>query len=208
MSAAPARLLAAAQRSTGGLGIIGITGPVGAGKSTLARAVSVCVLSTDDYLPDYDLVAYDQRDNPAHMDTDLLLENLAALRAGRSARVPVWSFQSHRREGYREVTPPVTLPEALSGAQPAAQSISAAAIVCEGIHALYSPIAAVLDVSVYVDAPSTVRWARWEHLERTGVRGWGVERARVFFDQVAEPAFAARAQAYRAAAHFVVINDG
>lgn len=191
MSEAPARLLAAAasKAAPGCAAVIGVTGPVGAGKSTLARALSVCVLSTDDYLPDYDAIPYHERDLPERMDTALLLENLAALREGRATRVPVWSFQSHKREGYREVAP-------------------AATVVCEGIHALFGPIAPAHDVRVYVNAAPAVRWRRWEHLEVTGVRGWGVERARSFFNDVAEPTFAARSAAYRAAAHFIVANEG
>ncbi len=190
MAAAPARLIAASLAcAQPGLGtVIAVTGPVGAGKSTLARAVSGCVLSTDDYLPDYETIPYHERDLPERMDVTLLLENLQDLRCGRSARVPVWSFQSHRREGYREVAPAPT-------------------IVCEGIHALFAPLARSADVRVFVEAAAGARWQRWERLEASGERGWGVERARAFFHEVAEPTFAARADGYRAAAHFLVSND-
>ena len=70
------------------------------------------------------------------------------------------------------------------------------------------PIAPAMHVRVYVDAPATVRWSRWENLERTGARGWGVAKARDFFDTVAEPTFTARAESYRALADFIVMNDG
>jgi hypothetical protein len=182
--------LAGSARGSGGVAgaVVGITGPVGAGKSTLAARLSGSVLSTDDYLPDYERVPYDERDDPRHVDWGLLIEHLAELRAGRGASVPVWSFQSHRREGARVVEP-------------------AGLIVLEGIHALHERVRAALDVRVYVEAPAGVRWSRWEHLEATGQRGWGVEVARAFFDGVAEPTFAARADAYRAAAHVVVRND-
>jgi hypothetical protein len=61
---------------------------------------------------------------------------------------------------------------------------------------------------VYVDAPAGERWRRWEHLERSGQRGWGVEVARRFFETVAEPTFHARAAEYRASADVIVSNDG
>ena len=51
-----------------------------------------------------------------------------------------------------------------------------------------------------------MRWSRWETLELTGQRGWGVDKARAYFDQVAEPTFAAAEDQYRACADIVVIN--
>lgn len=168
--------------------VIGITGPVGAGKSTLAARLSDAVISTDSYLPDYELVPEHERDLPERADHGLLLQHLAELRAGREARVPVWSFISHRREG--EV---VFAPRPL--------------IVVEGIHALHGPLAAAMDVRVFVDGTAAVRWARWDVLERSGVRGWGPEKAKVFFDSVAEPTFNRLAPAYRASAHMIVRND-
>lgn len=173
----------------GGVAVVGITGRVGSGKSALAGRLGAAILSTDDYLPDYQAVPYHERDEPHHLDWGRLLSDIAVLRSGRSARVPVWSFQSHRREGEREVS-------------------SGPVVVCEGIHALHQRVRGVLHVGVVVQAPADVRWARWEHLERTGERGWGVERARAFFEQVAEPTFAAREAEYRAAAHVIVDNSG
>lgn len=173
--------------------VVGITGPVGAGKSTLAARLSACILSTDDYLPDYEHIPEHERDDPRHMDAALLLSNLADLRSLRPARVPVWSFQSHRREGHRHVAPPVAAP---------------AVIVIEGIHALHHSVAHGLDVRVFVEAAPSVRWQRWEALGQSGARGWGVEKARAFFNNVAEPTFAQRADGYRTAADVVVLNDG
>lgn len=168
--------------------IIGITGPVGAGKSHLARQLSPCVISSDDYLPDYEAIPEAQRDLPELADYARLGEDLSILKRGQAREIPVWSFQSHRRESTRLVHPHDL-------------------IVCEGIHALYPTVIHSVDIKVYVEAPASVRWSRWEHLEIIGERGWGVEVARNFFHTVADPTFERFAPAYRAIADVVVVNE-
>lgn len=167
--------------------VVGVTGPVASGKSSLARLVSPCIVATDDYLPNYDETPETIRDLPESSDLPRLAADLAALRAGRAARVPVWSFHSHRREGERVIEPTPL-------------------IVCEGLHALHESLAAVIDVRVYVDAPREARWARALARERSGERGWPIEFFRHFFENVAEPTYHARAAAYRRSAHVVVEN--
>ena len=184
--AAPSEILAAAAAFSGRV-TIGITGPVGSGKSSLARRLSDCIVSTDDYLPDYDLVPFDSRDLPESADLAGLASHLHALKLEGGAEIPIWSFQTHRREGSRRVQ-------------------AGRIIVCEGIHALHETVTPHLDLRIFVDAPATVRWSRWEDLERSGQRGWGVEAAREFFDRVAEPTFARFAPGYRTTAHYIVDN--
>ena len=187
MAEAPGVILAHARGLRERGVVVAIGGPVGAGKSTLARALSACVLSTDDYLPDYERVPEAERDDPGHADIPRLLQDLALLRAGREARAPVWSYATHARSGEKVVTP-------------------APVIVVEGIHALFGPARLAADVGVFVDAPRGVRWERWEYLESTGQRGWGVAAARAFFDGVAEPTFDALRARYVEAAEFLVAN--
>ena len=167
--------------------VVGITGPVGAGKSFLARTLSPCVISSDDYLPDYEAIPEAQRDLPELADYGSLGDDLASLKQGKPRAIPVWSFQSHRRESQRVVHPHDL-------------------IVCEGIHSFYQSVIESIDIKVFVEAPATVRWSRWEHLEITGERGWGVEVARNFFHTVADPTFERFAPAYRGLADVVVVN--
>ncbi|HEX8875627.1 MAG TPA: hypothetical protein VF777_02695 [Phycisphaerales bacterium] len=174
-----------------GITVVAITGPVGSGKSHLAKLLSPCVLSTDDYLPDYDTLAYEDRDDPRFADHSRLITDLASLREGRVTRVPSWSFQTHSRIGERELAPPAA---------------SGGLIVVEGIHALHDALLDHIDFGIFVEAASDVRWQRWEHLEATGQRGWGVEVARQFFHGVAEPTFARYEETYRTRAHLIVTN--
>jgi uridine kinase len=167
--------------------VVAICGPVGAGKSTLAHAIGGGVVRTDDYLPDYALTPEHERDLPERSDVARMLHDLATLRRGAPALLPTWSFHTHRREGER-LAQPTPL------------------IVVEGIHALHEPVLSLVDVRVYVEAPANARWNRWEVLESTGQRGWGVERARAYFHGVAEPTFARFEAIYRAAAEFIVVN--
>lgn len=176
-----------------GVTVVAITGPVGSGKSHLAKLLSPCILSTDDYLPDYDAVAYEDRDDPRLADHPRLIADLTSLRAARITRVPTWSFQTHSRVGERDIAPPPP----------------GAPIVVEGIHALHDALLAHIDVAVFMEAAPAIRWQRWEHLESTGQRGWGVEIARQFFHGVAEPTFSRYEETYRARADLIVTNhDG
>lgn len=177
------------RRAEGAAVVVGITGPVGSGKTTLARRLGGTVVSTDHYLPDYEELPEHERDEPRHADLTLLARHLATLRSGEGVEMPEWCFQLHRRIGSRRVDP--------SGL-----------IVCEGIFALHDRVRAHLDLAVYVEAEAATRWARWERIEASGERGWGVERARTYFQEVADPTFARHADTYRRAADIVVVNEG
>ena len=168
--------------------MVGITGAVAAGKSTLARRLSACVVSTDHYLPDYDRTPEHMRDLPESSDLARLAQDLAELRAGRATSIPRWTFEAHARVGEQRVEP-------------------AEIVVVEGLHALHALPRVHVDVAVFVEAPQSTRWARAVERERAGDRPWPIEYLERFFHGVAEPTFAQHAEAYRGAAHFVVVND-
>ena len=177
----------AAASAIGPRAVVAVTGPVAAGKSTLARALGGCILSTDDYLPDYGRTPEQLRDLPESSDLDRLARDLAELRAGRASDVPRWSFDTHSRVGEARVEP-------------------AELIVVEGLHALHALPRAQVDVGVYVEASRDLRWARAAARERAGERPWPIEYLEHFFANVAEPTFARHAEEYRRVARFVVRN--
>lgn len=190
MSDAAAAIVAAA-RALGPRAVVGVTGPVAAGKSTLARALlgetRGLVVSTDHYLPDYERTPEHLRDLPESSDLARLARDLAELRAGRATEIPQWSFESHSRVGELRVEP-------------------AELIVVEGLHALHELARAHVDIAVYVEAPRDARWARAVAREQAGERPWPIEYLEHFFGNVAEPTFARNAERYRAAARFLVVN--
>jgi len=175
-------------RARGQRTVIGVTGAVAAGKSTLARTLSECVVSTDNYLPDYHATAEHLRDLPESSDLERLARDLAALRSGCGTNIPLWTFAEHRRIGEQRVE-------------------TADVVVVEGLHALHALPRQHIDIAVFVEASQPTRWQRAVSREQAGDRPWPIEYLEKFFHSVAEPTFALHADSYRRAAHFVVIND-
>ena len=172
--------------STRPIAVVGITGPMAAGKSTLAAALGGLVLATDRYLPDYDGLPEHAWDLPEASDLPRLAADVAALRDGRATHVPTWSFHTHARSG-----------EELLHPQPL--------VVVEGLHALHRRVRPHLDVAVFVDAPRTERWRRCVERERRGERGWSLEYVERFFGLVAEPTFDAHGRQAAEGADLLVL---
>ncbi|MEL6796766.1 MAG: AAA family ATPase [Planctomycetota bacterium] len=172
--------------------LIGITGPVGSGKTTLARllseAIGGAVVSTDRYLPDYEQIAPAERDRPEHSDLTRLAMDLAGLKSSGRASVPRWSFHEHRRIGEELIT-------------------AAGPVICEGIFALHASIRNAMNLRVFVEADAATRWQRWEAIERSGERSWGVDAARRHFETIADPTFEEFEDDYRRSADIVVQNN-
>lgn len=168
--------------------MIGISGGVASGKSTLAGYLDAPIIGTDRYLPNYNQLDRALWDHPDSSDLSRLAKDLASLRSGHATPVPVWSFFSHQREGEEFIHP-------------------APVIVLEGLHALHPLLREHVDLRVFVDAPSSVRWERCRAREATGVRGWDLEFVRNFFNEVAEPTFAKFGSSVRENADLLVRND-
>lgn len=142
---------------------MGIAGAVAVGKSTLAAGLaealaplSVEVITTDGFLrPNDELAAAGllmQKGFPATYDVDAMVRFLEELAAGRPAAAPVYSHATYDIvAGESRVVP------------------AADVVILEGVNALQPPVAAALDLRVYVDADEPV------------VRAWYVAR---FLEQV------------------------
>lgn len=135
--------------------LIAITGGSGSGKSTLAEAVAATLppgtatlMREDSYyrdaasLPGFDAATFDFDDVSAR-DHDLLIADLARLKAGKPVTAPVYSFLHHGREPDGEPIPVSQV------------------IIVEGTHVLSTPaLADLFDIRVFVDTPADIRFIR------------------------------------------------
>jgi uridine kinase len=134
---------------------LGVAGGTGSGKTTVAEAIlravgreRIAFLAQDSYYRDVDwggaeAIAAHNFDHPDAVDSELMVEHLRDLKAGRAIELPVYDFVRHRRTGrtVRIAPRPVVL--------------------VEGILLFAEPaVRAQLDFKVFVDTDSDVRLVR------------------------------------------------
>jgi uridine kinase len=132
--------------------VMGIAGGSGSGKSTVAQRVAesipqedVAIIEHDAYYRDRVDLSYDERcqlnfDHPEALETELLVEHLAALRRGEPVDIPIYDFKTHRRsEQSRRLRPtPV--------------------VIVEGILVFVEErLRSELDIKIYVDTDADIR---------------------------------------------------
>ena len=135
--------------------LIGIAGGTGSGKTLVAknifkelgsdRVVRVC---QDSYYRDLSHIDMAERithnfDHPDALDTDLLIEQMKALKSGRTVRQPVYDFVTHTRKSETIAVGPHRV------------------IVLEGILIFDDPgLRDLMDIKVYVDTDADIRLLR------------------------------------------------
>ena len=134
--------------------IIGIAGGTGSGKTTLTRKLKerfgpdVSVISHDNYYKRHDELTYDERcklnyDHPDAFDTDLMVEQLAALRRGETIACPVYDFTRHNRSNETLLVAPTSV------------------IIIEGILIFADKkLRDMMDIKIFVDTDADVRILR------------------------------------------------
>lgn len=134
--------------------IVGIAGGSGSGKTTVTEALmgrlgeGAVLLQQDWYYRDQSALTPEQRarlnyDHPDAQETDLLVEHLAALRAGHAVEAPQYDFATHTRRAETILIAPCPL------------------LVVEGINALADKgLRELCDLTVFVDAPADIRFIR------------------------------------------------
>ncbi len=135
--------------------IIGIAGGTGSGKTTIAKNIvqeyspgEVLRLDLDSYYRDLSDLSREERaainfDHPSSLEIELLVQHVDELCQGKAVQIPIYNFATHNRaKDTRKVEPHKV-------------------IIIEGIMALcYPELTAKLDVKLYVDTPSDIRFIR------------------------------------------------
>jgi uridine kinase len=139
--------------------VIGIAGGSGSGKTTVAQEIlqrvgpdRIAFLQHDSYYKDLSGLPPTQRaevnfDHPNSLETDLLIEHIAALRDGKSVDVPIYDFSTHSRTSKTFTVQPRRV------------------ILVEGILIFTeAALREMFDVKIFVDTDSDMRFIR--RLER------------------------------------------
>ena len=133
--------------------IIGITGGSGSGKSTVVKRIkerypNAVLIEMDNYynsatfVNNSNITAYNF-DHPDDFDMDLMMQNLASLKEGKSCMMPQYDFVHHtRKEEFVKVEP-------------------SSIIVIDGLMVFYDErVRKLLDLKLYVDTPADIRFIR------------------------------------------------
>jgi uridine kinase len=182
--------------------VLGIAGGSGSGKTTIAQkllssipAGSAVLIDHDAYYRDRSSLPREERerinyDHPDAIETELLVQHLALLRAGQAVGVPHYDFREHaRRADTRRVEP-------------------APVVVVEGILVLADErLRAHMDLKLFVDTDADIRLMR--RLQRDiEERGRSFAQVRAQYDSTVRPMHLAFVEPSKRFADLIVPEGG
>ncbi|MFI5385675.1 MAG: uridine kinase [Fimbriimonadales bacterium] len=177
--------------------LIGIAGGSGSGKTYLARYLQeelgkdlVRVLSMDQYFrsraPEDTYSVHEINfDHPAHIDIDLLIQDLASLRQGKSILAPDYDFRTQTQTPH------------------AIEIGTAPVIVVEGLFVLAQPVVDLFDLSIFLDVEPDQRLIGRilrDLQERGSTVEWAIDR----YQRFVRPSYQAFVEPTKQNAHVVV----
>ena len=134
--------------------VIGVAGGSGSGKTTLLKNIiqafgpAITVLSHDNYYKRHDEMTYEERcklnyDEPAALETDLMVRQLEQLKSGQEILCPVYDFTVHNRSDETMLIKPERV------------------IIVEGILIFENKaLRDLMDIKIFVDADADIRICR------------------------------------------------
>jgi len=135
--------------------IIGVAGGSGSGKTTVTRQIQTAVgveqiayLQHDSYYHDYSHKPWEDRvrvnyDHPNSLDTELLIQHLHTLRAGKPIETPIYDFATYSRRSETCTIPPARI------------------VLVEGILIFgEKELREMMDMRIFVDTDADLRFIR------------------------------------------------
>ena len=160
--------------------VIGIAGGSGSGKTTLVKNLmtqfgpQITVLSHDNYYKRHDELTLEERsqlnyDEPAALDTSLMVYQLDQLRHGKAIQCPVYDFTVHNRSDETLTVQPEQV------------------IIVEGILIFENKeLRDLMDIKIFVDADADIRICR--RMKRdVNKRGRSLESVITQYQQTVKP---------------------
>lgn len=181
--------------------VLGIAGGSGSGKTTLMNNIvahfqeDITVLSHDSYYRRHDDMSYEQRcqlnyDEPAALETDLMVQHLDLLRRGQAIDCPVYDFTVHNRaDQVVRVTP-------------------SRIIIVEGILIFENEaLRDLMDIRIFVDTDADIRLCRRVKRD-VNKRGRSLESVLQQYQETVKPMYEKYVEPSKKYAHILVPEGG
>ena len=181
--------------------VIGIAGGTGSGKTTLMKNIvaqfggMVSVLSHDNYYKRRDDLSFEERckinyDEPAALDTSLMVYHLEQLRQGFAIDCPVYDFAQHNRSNETLRIEPNRV------------------IIVEGIMIFENePLRNLMDIKIFVDTDADIRLCR--RIKRdVNKRGRSLESVLTQYQTTVKPMHEKYVEPSKKYANIVVLEGG
>ena len=181
--------------------VIGIAGGSGSGKTTLMNNIverfkdNITVLSHDSYYRRHDDMTYEERcklnyDEPAALETDLMVRHLDQLRRGEAIDCPVYDFTVHNRSDETTRIEPRKV------------------IIVEGILIFENrELRDLMDIRIFVDTDADIRLCRRVKRD-VNKRGRTLESVLSQYQQTVKPMYEKYVEPSKRYAHILVPEGG
>ena len=181
--------------------VIGIAGGSGSGKTTLMNNIvsrfteDITVLSHDSYYRRHDEMTYEERcqlnyDEPAALETELMVRHLDCLRNGEAIDCPVYDFTVHNRSDATQRIEPSRI------------------IIVEGILIFENEaLRDLMDIRIFVDTDADIRLCRRVKRD-VNKRGRSLESVLTQYQETVKPMYEKYVEPSKKYAHILVPEGG